>query len=150
MSKAILMKMTVTTVGAVLAISWCLARAQESSPERDVAAANAQRSFNFWMGHKLEESQAILAALALSDFPAIVKSTDGLKGLTKIEAFVRRRSPEYRTQLRSFEFAVEEMNKQAKAENIEAVVLGFHQMTLSCVHCHKQLRNQVVGKTDQP
>ena len=144
------MKTTVAMVGVVLAISWCLARGQEAPPERDVPVANEPRSFNFWMGHKLEESQAILAALALADFPAIVKSTDGLKGLTKIEAFVRRRSPEYRTQLRSFKFAVEEMNKQAKAENIEAVVLGFHQMTLSCVNCHKQLRNQGIEKTEQP
>ena len=142
-------KITVATLGALLAISWCLAWGEEQQPDQDVSVAEEERPFNFWMDTKLHESQAIFAALTQADFPAIVKSTDGLKGLTKIEGFVRRRSEEYRTQLRSFEFAVKEMNKQAKAENIEGVVLGFNQMTLSCVHCHKQLRNSPVEKTEQ-
>jgi hypothetical protein len=60
--------------------------------------------------------------------------------LNDLERFVRRGAPGYRTQLRSFEFAIAEIQQQAKRENIEGVTMGFHQLTLSCVNCHKQLR----------
>ena len=140
------MKITIATITLVTAASWCLAGGEEQQPNQEVLVAKEDRTFNFWMDTKLRESQAIFAALTRADFPAVVTSTNGLKALTKIEAFVRRRSPEYRTQLRSFEFAVEEMSKQAKAENIEGVVLGFHQMTFSCVNCHKQLRSPPIDK----
>ena len=136
------MKVRIGVIGMVIAVSWAPAWGEQQHHDQDVQVANEEKPFNFWMGNKLQESQSIFAALAQADFPTIVKSTDGLKGLTKIEAFVRRRSPEYRTQLRTFEFALKEMNKQAKSENIEGVVLGFNQMTLSCVNCHKQLRTR--------
>jgi len=96
--------------------------------------------FNVWMDVKLEHSQQLLAGLAEGDFPAIAKSAQQLKALSKIEGFVRRGFPGYATQLRSFEFAVEEIERQAAKENIEGVALGFQQLTLSCVNCHKQLR----------
>ena len=108
--------------------------APEDTPEN--------QPFEFWMEMKLQESQKIFAALAEADYAAIAKSADGLKALNRLEGFVRRSAPGYKTQLRSFEFAVDEIRAQAKARNIEGVALGFHQMTLSCVNCHKQLRGR--------
>lgn len=121
-------------------MSWCLAEEgqQQSKPE---VSPNDQQPFSFWMTAKLKESQAIFAALTETDFQRIVESTNTLKTLSKLEGFVRKRNPEYRTQLRTFEFAVEEIQKQAEQENIEGVVLGFNQLTLSCVNCHKHLRD---------
>ena len=112
---------------------------QEASTEKDIANQK-NRTFDFWMDLKLKESQTIFAALATADYSTIVESTEGLKALSSLEGFVRRSTPGYRIQLRSFEYALEEMRKQAKAQNIEGVALGFHQMTLSCVNCHKAIR----------
>jgi len=145
--KDAIVKVVIALICGVLAVSYCLAMGQENSPKQDGTAAEEipkakkEREFNFWMDTKLLESQTVFAALAKANFDAIIKSTDGLKVLTRIEGFVRRRSREYSTQLRSFEFAIDEMNRQAKAKNLEGVVLGFHQMTLSCVNCHKQLKD---------
>lgn len=98
------------------------------------------RPFNFWMDVKLEESQKIFAALAKADFETLVSSTKKLTALSELEGFVRNRTPGYRTQLRSYQFAIREIEQQAKRESIEGVTLGFQQLTLSCVNCHRQLR----------
>lgn len=98
------------------------------------------RPFNFWMDVKLDESQKILAALAEADFEALINCSKKLTTLSELEGFVRNRTPGYRTQLRSYQFAIREIEQQAKRENIEGVTLGFQQLTLSCVNCHKQLR----------
>ncbi|MBL9162788.1 MAG: hypothetical protein JNL18_08660 [Planctomycetaceae bacterium] len=116
---------------------------QEHSPAEPTKSSK-------WMDVKVEESQKVFAALARADFPAIVASTEKLKNVSKVEGLVRRTAPGYRTQLRSFEFAVEEIQQQAQAENIEGVTMGFNQLTLSCVNCHRQLRRAAAtpsGKT---
>jgi hypothetical protein len=96
--------------------------------------------FNFWMDVKLQEAQKIFAALAEANFDAIVDSTKKITAISELEGFVRNRTPSYRTQLRSFEFAVAEIELQAKQKSIEGVTLGFQKLTMSCVNCHKQLR----------
>lgn len=97
-------------------------------------------TFGYWMEVKLKESQSILASLARADYEAIKASAEKLKTTSLLEGFVRRGSKGYRTQLRAFEFAVDEIAAQAKDKNLEGVALGYQQLTLSCVHCHKQIR----------
>lgn len=123
----------------VFATSWTLAEGQQRS--QDLTNGDKPQEFSFWMTAKLKESQEIFAALTEADFQTIAESASTLKTLNKVEGFVRKRDPAYRIQLRSFEFAVDEIQAQANKENIEGVVLGFNQLTLSCVHCHKQLRD---------
>ena len=116
---------------------------EETAPSN---STDAVPPFNFWMNVKLQTSQKIFAALTEADYETILESTNTLKMLSTLEGFVRRRDPRYHTQLRTFEFAVEEIQRQAKKENIEGVVLGFNQLTLSCVNCHKQLRDASASK----
>ncbi|TWU25825.1 hypothetical protein [Bythopirellula polymerisocia] len=100
------------------------------------------RPFNFWMDVKLKKSQEIFAALTEADYETITDCAKQLHTLGEFEGFVRKGTPGYVTQLRSFQFAVAEIEKQAKQENIEGVTLGFQQLTLSCVHCHIALRQE--------
>ena len=107
---------------------------------QDVRPDPTEDRFGFWMNVKLVESQKLFAALARADYAAIQASGERLRTVSSLEGFVRRRSPEYTTQLKSFEFAVDEVVSQAKRESIEGATLGFQQLTLSCVNCHRQLR----------
>jgi hypothetical protein len=105
------------------------------------AAPQAEgEEFSYWMDVKVKESQKIFKALAMADFKAIDESAEKLKSLNKIENFVRRSTPGYQTQLRNFEFSVNEVRRQANRKNLEGVAMGFHQLTMSCVNCHKQIR----------
>ena len=121
----------------------CVAWSQVYEEQTTEPFPTGDRPFNFWMEVKLEESQKIFAAMAEGDYEAILKSSGVLTSLNKIERFVRKKPDGYHTQLRAFEFAVNEMKTHAEAENLEGVVLGFHQLTLSCVNCHKRLRTPI-------
>ena len=95
---------------------------------------------SFWMTKKLEYSQNILAGLATGDFDKIVANAQSMRNLSKIEGFVRGQTPGYRTQLHLFEESADEIIRQAKKDNVEGATLAFAQLTISCVNCHKHLR----------
>ncbi|MBC8353192.1 MAG: cytochrome c [Planctomycetes bacterium] len=97
---------------------------------------------SFWMKQKLKYSQEILNGLAQEDYELITKNAMTMKGLNKIEAFVRQKPEGYRTQLKTFQFSVNELVRSAENENLDGAVLAFTQMTISCVNCHKQLRTE--------
>lgn len=124
----------------LLALLSQVAGQEESAKVVPPAGAGEEETFNFWMDVKLDESQQLFAALAQADYAMIEQSSQRLKSVSMIERFVRRRTPGYTTQLKNFEFSVDEILRQAEQENIEGVTLGFQQLTLSCVNCHKQLR----------
>ncbi len=95
---------------------------------------------SFWMKQKLTYSQQILNGLALEDYDMIVENANAMKGLNKLEYFVRRKPEGYRTQLKAFQQSVDQLVETASASNLDGATLAFTQMTISCVHCHKQLR----------
>ena len=95
---------------------------------------------SFWMKQKLIYSQQILNGLALEDYDMIVENANAMKGLNKLEYFVRRKPEGYRTQLKVFQSSVDQIADAAAASNLDGATLAFTQMTISCVNCHKQLR----------
>lgn len=139
--------LVVIAVGALLGLSQVVGQEQAKS-EAEKSETSETVKFNFWMNVKLTESQKLLAALSKADFDALIASSQILEMLNAIEGFTRRGTPGYRTQLRAFEFALDEIEKQAEQENIEGVTLGFHQLTLSCVNCHKQIREPGLATPD--
>lgn len=97
---------------------------------------------SYWMQRKLSYSQEILSGLSTGDFDKIASNSQAMRSLNRIESFVRGRTPGYRAQLQIFEESLDEIIRQANKDNVEGSALGFTQLTISCVNCHKQLREQ--------
>jgi hypothetical protein len=97
-------------------------------------------STSFWMKKKLDFSQQLLAGLATADFDAIVTNAQSMRSLSKVEGFIRGQTPGYRKQLRFFDEANAEIIRQAQNDNLDGAALAFTQLTMSCVNCHKHLR----------
>jgi cytochrome c556 len=96
-----------------------------------------------WMKKKLEHSQSALRAIAMEDFDSLRASATAMRRLSDLEGFARRTdAKEYRAQLQIFEFANDELIRHAKDKNIDGAALAFTQLTLSCVNCHKHLRDE--------
>ncbi len=76
-----------------------------------------------------------------ADFDAIGKTARTMNSLTHMEKWVRGTTPEYRTQLRFFENANEQIIRAADKENLDGAALAYVQLTLSCVNCHKVVRD---------
>lgn len=112
------------------------APAEKTPPATGPGAAET----TVWMRKKLDYTQQILGGIAEADFDRIARHASSMKALSRIEGFVRGRTPGYRTQLQIFQDATEELLRQAEKENVDGAALAFTQLTLSCVNCHKQLR----------
>jgi cytochrome c556 len=132
--------LAVVVAGSLVSPGQSAAHAQEAkaAAEKEAPAADAEPSV--WMRKKLDYSKEILEGISTADFDQIAKNAEAMRALGKIEAFVRSRTPGYRTQLQIFEEANAEILKQANRDNLEGTALAFTQLTISCVNCHKQLR----------
>ena len=120
-------------------------RAQAKDDAQPAAKENAKDDDgkpSVWMKRKLDYTQHILAGIASGDFDQVLKNANAMKGLGKIEAFVRGRTPGYKAQLQVFQEANDEIIRQAQKENVDGATLAFTQLTISCINCHKQLREK--------
>jgi hypothetical protein len=100
-----------------------------------------EKSASYWMRKKLEYSEKILGGLAAADFDTIGKTARTMNALTHMEKWVRGTTPEYRTQLHLFEHANQQLIRSADKENLDGAALAYVQLTLSCVNCHKVVRD---------
>ena len=106
-----------------------------------VAAAAEPQDPSYWMQKKLEYSQGILVGLAKGDFAAIEKNASTMNHLSQIEKWVRAGAPEYKAQLAAFRTANKNLVRMAKEQDIDGATLAYMQLTQSCVHCHKLIRD---------
>ena len=94
------------------------------------------------MRKKLELSQKILAGLATEDFDAIRKNAKIMTTFVHLEQWLRADQPAYRAQLNVFHLANDELVRLADEKNLDGASLAYMQLTLSCVNCHKVMRDQ--------
>ncbi|MDZ4851008.1 MAG: hypothetical protein SGI77_17110 [Pirellulaceae bacterium] len=115
--------------------------AEEKAAEGKLAPlVTKEQPMSFWMEKKLEYSKQILQALTSGDCQGIESNSEQMRLLGKIEGFVRRRSPTYTSHLQSFDLASRELTRHGREKNIEGATLAFHQLTTSCVSCHRSIR----------
>jgi cytochrome c556 len=92
------------------------------------------------MTKKLANAQKVLEGLAINDYDLIAKHADELVQVSKAAEFRVLKTQEYETNSNEFRRAAETMIQQAKAKNTDGVALAYVDMTLSCVRCHKHVR----------
>jgi hypothetical protein len=104
------------------------------------AEGNQKGRLNQLMADKLRFSQGLLQGIALSDFPKIISNAQDLLALSKTAEWLANNSPKYLGHSDRFQLAAETLIEKAKDKNIDGVVLAFQDLTMSCVRCHKYLR----------
>jgi len=108
------------------------------------SSSKADEKSAHWMKQKLEMSQNILAGLTKGDFKAIESNGLQMNIVSFLEKEVAQDKPyykEYMRQLDAFETANRELLRQASTKNIEGATLAYMQLTVSCVQCHKIVRD---------
>jgi len=97
-----------------------------------------------FMRQKLEFSKQALEGLALEQFSTIERAGKALKKLSEgaeWEVAVIPDASDYVMLTTDFQRHADELVKQAKAKNIDASTLAYVKLTMSCVQCHKFIRN---------
>jgi hypothetical protein len=96
------------------------------------------------MQRKLAHSQKVLEGLAKKDFKGLEAGADGLIECVKDATWKINETEKYLVYSNDFLRRAEGLKKAAKDKNIDAAVLCYVDMTLTCVKCHQYLRHDDV------
>ncbi|MBX3734069.1 MAG: hypothetical protein KF791_15950 [Verrucomicrobiae bacterium] len=107
----------------------------------DAATAAVMRS-------KLAAAQRILGGLAVADFPQVETNATTLVTLSGQRGWAALQTPDYELFSTQFRLASESLVKAAKVRDVDAATLAYSDLTISCVACHKYLRQ--VPKSAKP
>lgn len=100
------------------------------------------------MHKKLTNSQKILEGIALQDFDLIKTGADELTLISKAAEWRVIKSPQYELHSNDFRRSSETLSKMAEGRNIDGAALAYVDMTLSCVKCHKYVREVRMARKD--
>lgn len=109
-----------------------------------VAAAAVVTSQNepTLMKAKAGYAHRLLDAVVQEDFAVIQDQAFRLKAVAETADWRASRSPELVPETDEFIRATDRLFQAAKEEDGDAVALAYMNVTLSCLHCHRQLRSQ--------
>jgi len=111
-------------------------------PSRGGDDPTKEKQASIWMKQKLVASQNILGGLTKADFEAIKLNAESMVFVGYLEKWVRADTPGYQNMMRDFEFANKSLIQASREKNLDSATLGYLQLTLSCVNCHKVVRDQ--------
>jgi cytochrome c556 len=92
------------------------------------------------MRKKVAYSQQVLVGITLEDYGLIANNAKKLVELSNKTNWYSRQVPEYELFLNEFRRNAEQLMEAGKRKNLDAASLAYVQMTLSCVSCHKYIR----------
>lgn len=116
--------------------------------ERDKQAGKTPKRVGELMRKKLEQSQKVLEGIAVSDLKAISKHADELIDLSKQTEWRMLKTPQYETNSNEFRRNAENLIKSAKDKNLDAAALSDIELKLTCLRCHKYVREERMLRLD--
>lgn len=122
-----------TCIGALLAAGLAISLPADEPPAKHGSVI---------MRNKLEHSQRILEGLANEDFEMIRHNAKIMSLFTQLEGWYRGSDPRYDAQLSLFRFANNELIRTAQDKNLDGAALAYTQLTISCVNCHRLVREK--------
>lgn len=118
--------LVISLLGAGIGVSLLTSEAQPNKT-RDVMRA------------KLQSAQGVLEGIAVEDFGLIATNAQHLQHLSQATAWLVRPTPEYQRFTLQFRRQTRSLQEAARRENVDAAILAYFQLTVSCVHCHQYL-----------
>jgi hypothetical protein len=97
------------------------------------------------MKKKLTQAQKLLEGLAIQDFDKIKSASDELAALRRQAAWMANKTLEYELLSNDFQRNIESAQRAATSKNIDASALAYIEMTMTCVKCHKHVKEQGNG-----
>ncbi|MFN4261232.1 MAG: hypothetical protein ACK4RK_18240 [Gemmataceae bacterium] len=92
------------------------------------------------MKKKLTHSQQILEGIALNNFDKIAANADDLVLISKATEWRVVKSPQYELHSNDFRRSAITLAQMARDKNLDGATLAYLDMTMSCVRCHKYVR----------
>ena len=101
-----------------------------------------------FMQLKLDHTKGILEGSAMEDFQQIAKDAQALNALSLQSSWNAHTTLEYLDHSGDFRRALNVITKAAHEENLDRAALGYVNLTVQCMECHRYLRQKQA--TDKP
>jgi hypothetical protein len=101
------------------------------------------------MRRKLEGSQKVLEGLALNDPKLIAKHAEELIEISKAAEWKAIKTARYELHSNDFRRTAETLVQNAKDKNLDGAALTYVELTLSCLRCHKYVREVRMTRLDR-
>jgi hypothetical protein len=144
--KTALTLVSVSTLLVVLAIALSPPAVSQDGPAQPSDKPSpgvklTDEEVNVWMKQKSVLSEKVMDGLTRGDFEKIRRGAVTMNVLSYFEGRAHSSDPDYKRQLVQFDFANRELIRMARDRNLEGATLAYNQLTVSCVYCHKTLRD---------
>ncbi len=100
------------------------------------------------MRQKLSHSQKVLEGVATGDCKMIADNAEELIAISKEAEWRVLKTPSYEIHSDDFRRAAEDLVKTAKNRNLDATAINYVDLTLTCVKCHKYVREERMVRRD--
>jgi hypothetical protein len=100
------------------------------------------------MKRKLTQSQKVLEGIALQDYKMIARHADELRFISQQAEWKVLKTPIYEVYSNDFRRNAGDLAKHAKAKNLDAATLAYVEMTMTCVKCHKHVREKRTARLE--
>ena len=113
--------------------------------EEPASVIPAQRGVDLFMREKLGAAKQVVEGLAIEDFDLIRKGADKLIVMSHAAGWQVLQGPVYLQDSSDFRSSAKQIIEACDADNLEAAAMGYVQVTLNCVRCHKHVRKAKVA-----
>jgi len=132
-----------TVIGLPVAVIVALplvGHGDEPQNEPQVLDRAIAKELSALMRRKLDNSQKVLEGIALSDFDEIARHAQELIDVSKQAEWQVLKTPEYEVYSNDLRRNAEVLIQQSRQKNLDGAVLAYVDLTLTCVKCHKHVR----------
>jgi hypothetical protein len=100
-----------------------------------------------FMRQKLQASNLILEGLCTEDLKMVTDGAATLMKMSKEEKWRVSNDMMYRRYSKEFVNAVEELEQEAKDNDMDGTSMAWVNVTMKCLKCHEWVRNTVIAET---
>lgn len=118
--------------------------AQADDAPQPKAEKPVNQELRAFMRTKLKASNQILEGLALEDTALIEEGAKTLAEMSSVEKWRISKDPMYRQFSTEFTRNANKLVEAAKERNIDRAALRWMDTTMSCIECHRFVRNELV------
>lgn len=122
-------------------------QAQETSKKVPARKSVVMQAF---MRVKLTQAQGILEGLTVEDFDQIETNASAMFLLTKAENWKASKDPQFIEHSNEFARVAEKLAQYAKDKNLDGASLTYIQLTLTCIECHRFVRDKAIHFRGSP
>ena len=113
-----------------------------------MTATAADQQTKETMDAKLLYSKELLEGIVTEDYRQVADNAKKLHSLSQSANWSIRQTTEYQRHTREFARQATAIEKAAEAKNIDGATLGYFQLTMTCVNCHRHMKGSEQASVD--